>query len=208
MKKILCALLCLGMLFGCSSNTNDESSNNNNEEETTKSYSEQYQDVLNKHKYYKSGTYAVGKDIKAGEYCLFDIEYGSLDNEFTVRKNEYSEGDDSLAFDCNFMNCYITLKDGDYIEFENAVLFSIDDMPGILETNTYCMFKVGKDIEEGNYIIKPTDESNYYAIYNPFGYDDRRNDLVTNDLDFTNEKKIKIKEGQYLKVENCSLEKQ
>lgn len=200
MKKILLSLLCIGMLVGCSSK-NDETANIQPKDE--------YQQILNEHKHYKAGLYQVGKDFKAGEYCLFDdnLEDNNV-AQFSLRKEEYSDGE-SILDDGLFVNHYILLKEGEYIEFENAVLFDTKDMPGIMKDNTYCMFKVGKDIEAGNYIAKPIGESSCITIYLPESENKKyRQDLVDIEVDFTNEKKIKLKNGQYVDVENCSLMKQ
>lgn len=218
MKKLLLSLLCLGMLLGCSNNSNEKKQEEKPQEEsktTEQDQTTQYQDELEKYKNYKSGTYQVGKDIDAGEYCLFSNSIDDLSNSYEVRKNEFSDGDDYIYSESNFSNSYITLKKGDYIEIDGATMFNVNDMPAINTDFPYVTIKVGKDIEPGNYIIKPLKEEDYvflgggvyFKIMNPFGENGDRNDIVTNGLDFTVDKKVKLKNNQYLMIQNCTFEK-
>lgn len=214
MKKILCALLCLGMMLGCTHNNNEKQTVQKSEETVEEKKLREYKEVLEKHKNYKNGTYQVGKDFDAGEYCLFSNNLDNISNSYEVRKNEYSNGDDYIYSDQNFLNSYIHLKKGEYIEIDGATMFSINDMPEVHKNFPYAVIKVGKDIESGNYIIKPLNEDEhvinggtYYAIMDPIGEYGDRNDIAKNDLDFTTDKKVKLKKNQYLKIQNCTFEK-
>ena len=211
MKKILCMFLCLGMLLGCSSK---QTENTKIQETEIEKEIKEYKEILDQYSGYESGTYEVGKDIDAGEYCLFADRLDFKSNSYTVRDTEYDEGQDTLAYKTDFFNSYITLKEGDFIEFESAKLFKSSSMPEVFIDYPYIVAKVGKDIEAGNYIIKPLPEEEwvtntgvYFSVYNPVSTKYNRNEIVINDIDFTGNKKIKLKDGQYLEVENCTFEK-
>lgn len=214
MKKILCALLCLGMIFGCSSSDNKKEAPQKNQETAEQKGLREYKEKLENHKNYKNGTYQVGKDFEAGEYCLFSNSADSINNSYVVRKNEFSDGNDIIYSDEYFLNSYINLKNGEYIEIDNATLFSVTDMPDVHINVAYGMLKVGKDIDSGNYLIKPLKQeervnngSVYFEVLTPFGEFGDRNDIIMNELDFATDKKIKLKNGQYLRIENCTYEK-
>lgn len=214
MKKLLCSMLCLGVMFGCSNSDNKKETIQKDQETTEQKVVREYKEKLESHKNYKSGTYQVGKDFEAGEYCLFSNSADNINDSYEVRKNEFSDGDDTIYTDEYFLNSYVNLKKGEYIEIDNATLFSVSDMPDVHINVAYGMLKVGKDIDPGNYLIKPlkpeervNDSDVYFEVLTPYGEYGDRNDIVMNELDFTTNKKIKLKKGQYLRIINCTYEK-
>ncbi|MFR7590267.1 MAG: hypothetical protein ACLUVC_02395 [Longibaculum sp.] len=208
MKKLLCAMLCLGMMLGCSNKTDDSTEQKEEKEEVKeKTDQEKYQDVLNKYKHKESGTYQVGKDIEAGNYVLFADTLGQLNSEFSVRKTEFDEGEVEI-WETGFINYYIKLLKGDFIELDHCYLYNIEEAPTPYLDNVAGSFKVGRDIEAGNYIVKPAGENTYFSVYEELSSDKERNTVITNGIDFSTNKKVKLKKGQCILTQNCTLEKQ
>lgn len=197
MRKVICILLIGICLFGCSdSNVKNKDIENNS---TVQNEEIEYEEELNKYKSYQSGTYEVGKDIDAGEYCLFVKKLSNMNDSFSVRREEYVTGEDSIISEYNFLNYYITLKEGEYIEFDGALLFSVKDMPVLDKNLIFGMLKVRKDIEEGKYKVIPIEESKraydgsvHYRVMEPINGEER-NEIITIAIDFTIDKKNIVK---------------
>lgn len=214
MKKLLKVLLIVMLCFsvvGCGSSDSSKSSTTDKKVKETEEerIAREYSENLASHKGYEAGVYGAGKDIKAGEYCLFANDLDDISNGYEVRKTEYDEGEDVLLDAFDFYTSYVNLKKGDFIEFEGAILYSVKDMPEIYKELPYVMLKVGKDIKAGNYLITPVDAGAYYEVTSPVtdAWGDRVT-IISNAFDFKNTKKVKLKKGQYLSLENCTYKKE
>ena len=148
----------------------------------------------------KAGMYKVGTDIGAGEYLLISSGSGyyQLDSD--------SSGElDSIISNDNFNNTnYLTVFDGEYLTLTRCEMIPVADAEpqkaenGILGEG---MYKVGYDIPAGEYKL----------VANDMGYCEVRTDsrgtingIVTND-NFEGERYITVSDGQYLKLNRCSL---
>ncbi len=151
----------------------------------------------------KQGMYKVGSDLPAGEYVIFSD--GGM-SYFQVSKDS-SGSLEGIVTNDNFTGTrYVTVNDGQYIEFSGSKMLSIDDAP-ILEAvdNKYQegMYKVGRDIKAGEYKIVPDGTGNSYmeVAKDSSGILDS---IVTND-NLSGEKYITIADGQYIKLSGCHL---
>ena len=155
----------------------------------------------------KEGTYKVGKDIQAGEY-LIKSTTGAY-----YECNSDSTGDyKSIIFNGNISKGgheYITLKEGECITLKRGEMYTVVDAPSVIPTNgLYAngMYKVGKDIPAGEYLVTSTDDtlSGYIAV----STDSRHNvkSIVTND-NFKGTTYITVEDGQYLKLSRAQIQK-
>ena len=115
----------------------------------------------------------------------------------------------SLIVNDNYINTrYIAVKDGEYLEFTDGRAYRVKDAPEIFNDGEVLdegMYRVGRDLEPGEYKVKSlTDEeySGYYEVCN--GSRGTIDSIVTND-NFSGEKYITVKKGQYLKLSGCQL---
>lgn len=156
----------------------------------------------------KSGTYEVGKDVEAGEYLIL-IDQEAKDAKYEVRTTEFKNSYEDVIISEDFIwNDYVTLYDGQFVELENCNLYPIDNAPAISYENRDCVcLKVGRDIEEGNYIVtasQKTFSTSYFKI--EVEKDENSNKShISNEFDFTGDKKISLLNGQYIRLENCTI---
>ena len=156
----------------------------------------------------KSGTFKVGKHIPAGEYAV--IEENSDEGAYiSIYKGGCCRDENMLDF-TDFRNNYIVnLTDGMYISLCNAHLVPLNEAN--ISVNISGMFKVGTNIDEGQYILTPTDDYDggyytysFYRIIDPS--EDYYNSFIdAGDVD--EETYISVYNGQYLYIENCNIEK-
>lgn len=148
---------------------------------------------------YYSGTYKVGEDIPAGEYCIFSTE-NKRSGYYSV--NADSNGDDIIGNDVFDYNAFVTISDGQYLELNRAKAIPVEEI-GEIETNQSGMFRVGIDIPAGEYKIESTknDMNGYYSIYNS---SEPNASIVTNNL-FDGQTYVTVSDGQYLSLERSRI---
>lgn len=156
----------------------------------------------------KTGTYKVGKDIEPGEY----IAYGLYSKAQVKQFDSLDEQEDAEEIEGLFID--IKLKENQYIEVEDGILLP----KNIFDTNKltkYGIYKVGKDIDAGEYKVESvldSYESSYDAVDGnlgaceiadePFG----GNVMQTIDL-YDGQKYITLKNGQYIRIVDAALYK-
>ena len=145
--------------------------------------------------YYYDGMYKVGADIPAGEYLI----YSERDFPGYYQVSKDSTGDmGSLIANDNFSNTrYITVKDGEYLTLTRARAKAADEAPAQTDLKD-GMYKVGKDIEPGEYKVQADDSGMGYAEVsrNSRG---GMNSIVQNH-NFDGQKYITVRKGHYLKL--------
>jgi hypothetical protein len=155
-----------------------------------------------KDKYIKAGMYKVGPDVPAGEYLLYS-DGGSA--YFQVSKDS-SGSLESIISNDNFQGTrYVTVKDGQYIELRSSKMLPVSEAPvQEPQSGQYKdgMYKVGRDIKAGEYKVKSSGSSAYYEVASNSGGGIQS--IVSND-NFEGEKYITVKDGQYLKLNGCSI---
>ena len=150
------------------------------------------------------GMYKVGTDIPAGEYMI--LANNNALSYYQVSKDS-SGSLESIVSNDNFRgNRYITVSDGQYIEFKDSAMYPVAKAPTLsAENNRYTegMYKVGRDIAAGEYKLIPEDDTGAYVEVDK----DSKGELgsiVSND-NFTTEKYITIKDNQYIKLVGCHI---
>lgn len=155
-----------------------------------------------KDKYIKAGMYKVGTDISAGEYLLYP-EGGMA--YYQVSKDS-SGALESIISNDNFQGTrYVTVKDGQYFELKSSKMLPVSEAPvQNAENGKYGegMYKVGRDIKAGEYKVVSEGASAYYEVASSSG--GGIESIVTND-NFEGEKYITAKDGQYIKLNGCSI---
>jgi hypothetical protein len=151
----------------------------------------------------KPGMYKVGMDIQAGEYVLF--ANSGLPAYFQV-SSDSSGTLDSIITNDNFNgNRYITVVNGQYIEFTKAKMFPVNKAPVLQPVDgKYLegMYKVGRDIIAGEYKVVSDGGTSYLEVASDSS--GALESIVTND-NFTGEKYITIQDGQYIKLSRCHI---
>lgn len=152
--------------------------------------------------YVEPGMYKIGTDLDAGTYLIFGTGYMALTKDSTGEL-------DSIITNDNYINTrYIAVEDGEYFEFTDGEAYRVKDAPEISNNGEFLdegMYRVGRDLDPGEYKVKSlTNEeySGYYEVCN--GSRGTIDSIVTND-NFSGEKYITVKKGQYLKLSGCQL---
>lgn len=152
---------------------------------------------------FEAGMYKVGKEIPAGEYTL--VVDGSLGGYFAITKDSSGKLSSIKANDNFTTNSIVSVKNGEYLEVKNAVIYHYGDVK--IDTTGNGMFKVGKDIKAGEYKIVAEDTATGYG-YVEVSKNAKHilSSIITND-NFTGNKYIKVKNGQYLKLSGAHIKK-
>ncbi|MBR3564283.1 MAG: hypothetical protein IKN92_05770 [Clostridia bacterium] len=143
----------------------------------------------------EEGQYKVGIDIQPGEYVVFcDSSLGY----FSVTKDP--NGDDIIFNETFDYNSFFTVKEGEYVKISGAYAYPVEGNEFELDTSGEGMFRVGIDIPAGEYKVTADDDHGYYCIYK----NSRHGNIVNNDF-FSGSSYIKIKDGQYLILDDCHI---
>ena len=191
MKKIVVIImsmvLCFGLMAcGSDSESNSQSGNATPNEETKPEYTT-----------YEAGTYKVGSDLPAGEYLIEGTGY------FEIDKDSSGSFESILANDNYINRTYITVSDGQYVEFEGTAI-PVNEAPAYSkDTYEEGMYKIGKDLPAGEYKLESIDGSSAYL---EVGSDSTHTfeSIVSND-NFSGQKYITVSDGQYLKLNGCTI---
>ena len=116
---------------------------------------------------YTEGDYIAGVDLPAGEYKLYctatSDEYGYDYGYYTVYADS-SEGDLLVIEDVE--DCaYLTLSDGQYVKLDEVVMVPIEDAEPMAPEACQGVYKVGYDIEPGEYRITPEADAEFGSYY-------------------------------------------
>jgi uncharacterized Zn finger protein (UPF0148 family) len=153
--------------------------------------------------YIKVGMYKVGKDIQPGEFIIFADT--SLTAYYQV-SSDSSGSLESIVSNDNFAgNAYITVIDGQYLEFTRGKMYPINKAPALQPVNGKYpagMYKVGRDISAGEYKVVSDGSMAYLAVSSDST--GTLASIVTND-NFTGEKYITVQNGQYIKLSRCYI---
>ena len=167
---------------------------------------------------YNEDQYVVGEDLPAGEYKL----YAYTSSEFGASVNVFPDSSSVGAADqliiASFDDCfYISVTDGQYVKVRDAVIVPVEEAEptALTETVSAGMYKVGYDIEPGEYRVSFTSDSNVtysYAI-SLSSSDVTSNsdgsawvdDVWYSDTD-GEDSTITVSEGQYLELYGVTVE--
>lgn len=154
---------------------------------------------------YGPGMYKVGTDMKAREYILIPSGYGY----YEVDKD--STGDlESILSNDNFEGSrYIKVEDGQYVTLQDCTAYPAKYVKkGKVDNSDPVngMYKVGVDIDAGEYKVEPLSDFGYYEVNNTSDCTASLDAIVTND-NIESPAYITVSEGQYLKLSDCQLVK-
>ena len=151
---------------------------------------------------YDAGMYKVGTDIPAGEYILEPsaMAYYQVASDSTGAL-------ESIVSNDNFSGTrYITVSDGQYLTLTSCTAYPAsyvsegkvknDNLPG-------GMYKVGVDIEAGEYKVTP-DGSGYYEVDSSSA---GTLDVIVANENFSSDVYVTVADGQYLKLSGATLVK-
>lgn len=152
------------------------------------------------YKTYGAGQYKVGVDIPAGEYLVLADSGRSGYFKESIDAN----GKDIIKNDNFDNNSIIMIHDGNYFELSRCKAISLNEAPNITETLSTLsdgMYKAGLHFPAGEYKLQALEGNRaYYCIYDS---SDQQKIVANNN--FANTNYININEGQYLKLQRCSM---
>ena len=148
---------------------------------------------------YSAGSYRVGKDIPSGEY---KITCSSRYGYYCVYPDS-SKGD--ILSNGNFNTCaYVTVSDGQLLEVTGASFVAIADAKPTSILSGEGIYKVGLDIQPGEYNITAQSGSGYYAVLGTVDANDSFN-IINND-NFEGNSFVTVFDRQYLEISRATIE--
>lgn len=157
-------------------------------------------------KRYNNGKYTIGKNMPAGEYKVFDNDNDD-DGEISIEgKRGYLDDLDDFDFD---RFCYIKVNNGERLELEDCYAVPVKYASSYKKGSNGryqhdAIYKVGKDIPAGSYTAYPRDDDDgEYTIYN--GAISTSCKIVTDVDDFERPRKVTLKAGQYIELDDSYL---
>jgi hypothetical protein len=151
----------------------------------------------------EEGMYKVGSELPAGEYVLITDSQGY----FQIDQDSTGEMESVLSNGIFTNRSIITVKDGQYITFKSATAYPYKKAPKYEPTDNILesgMYKVGHDLKPGEYKVTAEGQGYMEVAKNSTHQIDS---VLSNDI-FNGQKYIKVKTGQYIKLNNASLKLQ
>lgn len=165
-------------------------------EETTEVPEEEPEKVEEEAKHVKSGTYKIGSDLPAGEYKIFSNGFTYLE----VAKDSSGTIDSIITNDNISTFKYVTVEDGQYLQFNNGYAMAVEDIEPYLSSDGFYgegQYKVGFDIPAGEYNVVADGGFAYIEVAANSTGDIFS--IITND-NFDTNKYVTISEGQYFTI--------
>ena len=152
---------------------------------------------------FEDGMYKVGFDIPAGEYLIEEMESDSCYIE--VDKDCLGTFDSIVANDIVSSRHYVTVSEGQYLDINRGRLIPISEASPAESKNGRFdegMYKVGFDIQPGEYLIRNTGRSCFFEVckdsLNVF------DGVVANGFTDTRHY-VTVSDGQYLKLQDGEM---
>jgi hypothetical protein len=164
----------------------------------------------------EAGNYIVGEDINAGTYLLLAEDEYSF---FTIKSDTSETSESYINSNAFSYNYYIEIKDGNYLELGLCKAIPIEEAPILDELNSAGMFKVGRDMPAGKYVLIANDPTTYSEVLASLATPDVEQtayyDIVTA-LDYADESKlvsdialkpteVTLAKGQYITFELSTI---
>ena len=191
----LLAIIIIGVIAGVGSSSDNSSSSEQNV--NTSSENENW---------YRSGTYKVGAVIKAGEYLVECVAFNCY---IQVSKDSSGTLDSIVSNDNLTTRTYITLLDGQYFKVTGGKFIEEQKANKYSTSNEYLsqgMYKVGKDIEPGEYKII-ADDSNCYIEISKDSFHILGSIVANDNISLNETTYVTVFDGQYLKVNGGKIYK-
>ena len=204
MKKRLMAIaiaaMLLAMLTACgSSGAQTQDTGSATATTAGEQQSAESQDELEQ---YADGMYKVGTDIPAGEYilCPSATAYYQVASDSTGAL-------ESIVSNDNFSGTrYITVSDGQYLTLTSCTAYPASYVSeGKVKNDNLSggMYKVGVDIDAGEYKVTPDGNGYYEVDSSSVG----TLDVIVANENFSSDVYVTVSDGQYLKLSGATLVK-
>lgn len=151
-----------------------------------------------------AGTYKVGSDIPAGEYY---IRVTGLSCYYQVAADSSGTLDSIITNGNISSNAYQTVVDGQYLQVSDGEFTLASNMQGMTKLERYPdgMYKVGVDIDAGEYKITAGTSGCYFAVLS--SSNGTLDDIISNqNLDAGVGDYITVTDGQYLEIRGGTAE--
>lgn len=151
---------------------------------------------------YADGMYKVGADIPAGEYILdpYATAYYQVASDSTGTL-------ESIVSNDNFSGTrYITVSEGQYLTLTGCTAYPASYVSdGTIKNDNLSggMYKVGVDIEAGEYKVTPEGDGYYEVDSSSAG----TLDVIVANENFDSDVYVTVSDGQYLKLSGATLSK-
>lgn len=206
MKKKLFVIMLAGMLAGSTvacSGSGDASSADNTQETDKGDDSNSKKNIEIQTGQYAAGMYKIGTDMPSGTYLVTgDTGYVEVSSDAS------GELDSVLTNDTFSKRTYITVSDGQYLQFD-GIATPVDDAPAYEAEDGYYpegKYLVGKDIPAGEYNISVTDNNDL-----DYGYVEIASDasgsvdsIISSENIETNVYRT-VEDGQFLKMVGAEI---
>lgn len=152
------------------------------------------------------GSYIVGEGLPAGEYKL----YADADTSgyYAVYADNSSTEIDDIINNGVFSSCsYVTLQNGQYVEFERCSLDPISSCSATTDWSADGVYKVGLDIPAGTITITPEgdDFGGFYTVFSTSDPATMYDSILAADM-IDDPVSIEVSEGQYLSITFSSVD--
>lgn len=150
---------------------------------------------------YEIGTYRVGVDIPAGEHVIGNTT--SVDIIVLSTTDYFDEDGEALPLIGDYP-AYVSLQKGQRVMFLEDTTVDIKTRAANADGSfDNGMYKIGKDIKPGKYLLVPNETENVYVIY----YDLRYNQLSIADSgeNITDTTVIELTNGRYIEINGFTL---
>ena len=201
LMMIAAAAMLAAMLTACGSSGAQTQDNNSAGSETTTS-EQQPAESQEELEQYDAGMYKVGTDIPAGEYILEPsaMAYYQVTTDSTGAL-------ESIVSNDNFSGTrYITVSDGQYLTLTGCTAYPASYVSdGTIKNDNLSggMYKVGVDIDAGEYKVTP-DGNGYYEVDSSSA---GTLDAIVANENFSSDVYVTVSDGQYLKLSGATLVK-
>lgn len=201
LMMIAAAAMLAVMLTACGSSGAQTQDNNSAGSATTTS-EQQPAESRDKLEQYDAGMYKVGTDIPAGEYILKPsaMAYYQVASDSTGAL-------ESIVSNDNFSGTrYITVSDGQYLTLTSCTAYPASYVSeGKVKNDNLSggMYKVGVDIDAGEYKVTP-DGNGYYEVDSSSA---GTLDAIVANENFSSDVYVTVSDGQYLKLSGATLSK-
>ncbi|MGN0677210.1 MAG: dockerin type I domain-containing protein, partial [Ruminococcus sp.] len=143
----------------------------------------------------ESGMYKVGVDIPAGEYCVYASEE-NISGYYCVSSDSTGSFESIVSNEIFQKNSFITVEEGQYLTLTGATACTANIAN--VDTSESGVFRIGYDIQAGEYALFSTDTlGGYYSVNSDSS--GTFESIIGND-NFSYNAIITVSNGQYLKL--------
>lgn len=155
-------------------------------------------DENDKEYFQDTSKWKVGENYPAGEYIIFS-ETPQQSAKVIVSMDENAE---DVIFSKEFYNsCYIQVEDGQWLILQKGIVFPTDQSGAQQPIDggyPQGMYKAGKDMPPGEYIVRPAEGAGKYRISGQWDSETAMNELLEETI-------VQINYGEYIELIGCTM---